>query len=173
MTKWLISDTHLFHAKILDFQRNMFSTVDEMNNYIVQMWKETVKPEDTIYHLGDFAFGTDFEAIENIVKDLPGKVTLLLGNHDTPAKVQIYSKYWKLASAISLDGFVLSHMPVHPSCLEQEVIRNGCPDRFCINGHLHKGVVPDKRYFNVNWDVLGDKKILKLSEVKEFLRSTN
>lgn len=172
MTKWLVSDTHLFHEKLIQFQRHEYKTIQDMNSHIIDMWKATVLPEDTVYHLGDFAFGTDFEAIENIVKELPGKVTLLLGNHDTPKKVALYTKYWKVASAISLDGFVLSHMPIHPMLLEENTPRsNGMSDRHNIHGHTHRGTVPDPRYFNMNWDVLGDRKFLPLQEVRDILKS--
>lgn len=168
--KYVLSDTHLFHQLVLN-HRPEFSSVQQMNDYIVDHWKSIIKPEDTVYHLGDFAFGEDFDAIEKIVQALPGKVTLILGNHDTPKKIQLYSKYWKIASAVFDDGFILSHVPVHPSLLREETVRKeGGKIRFNIHGHCHRPNpnLPTDMYYNVCWDVnprchIYDMRMLKAS----------
>lgn len=167
MTTWLVSDTHLFHEKLLGFQRKEFTCVEEMNNHIIEMWKTLVKPDDRVFHLGDFAFGDNMQAIEDIVKSLPGRVTLVIGNHDTPVKCQLYSKYWKLASHVCDGKYCLSHVPVHPALLNETTPRSmGEPTRFCIHGHCHKPLDLGDKYFNVNWDVLGEAKFLNFTDVK-------
>lgn len=161
--KWLISDTHLFHPIVL--QQRGYTTIDEMNDDIIRMWKDTVQPSDTVFHLGDFAFGTDLSAIENIIKDLPGKVTLLVGNHDTPVKCAIYAKYWKLASTIKYKDIVLSHVPLHPTSIYRDTLIGN------IHGHIHNACINDVRYMNVNFDVLTDKKIVSLTECRQKLHN--
>jgi len=58
--------------------------VDEMDNNLIQNWNYVVKPNDEIYVVGDMFFGPirNREAVENILKQLHGRITLILGNHD-------------------------------------------------------------------------------------------
>lgn len=174
MSIFVLSDTHFFHDKITTFLRTGYKSGDEMNKDIISKWKAVIKPTDTVFHLGDFAFGDDFGKVEDLVKELPGKVTLLAGNHDTPAKIAIYTKYWKVASYIVDDGFVLSHAPIHQHLLEEASVRSsGVQDRYCIHGHMHTGKIDDTRYFNVNWDAVGEPKILLLDDIKNKLKEMN
>ena len=80
---WLTSDTHFFHENILKYCNRPFETVEAMNDALVANWNSVVKPDDHVYHLGDFCFG-------NVEKwnwclepgRLNGHIHLILGNHD-------------------------------------------------------------------------------------------
>ena len=64
-----------------------------MNETIIERWNSLVKPEDTVYHLGDVIMG-DLEAGLPLVKSLNGKIKLTLGNHDTPQRVAAFSDFF-------------------------------------------------------------------------------
>ena len=68
---------------------------------MVLRWNSVVDPDDTVYHLGDFAFGRDAsqEYIANLAKQLNGTIHLILGNHDKMAK----SIAWRFASIKDYD----------------------------------------------------------------------
>lgn len=51
-----------------------------MNEDMVKKWNEIVKPEDTVYVLGDFSMA--FRSIELFPKRLMGDKILVPGNHD-------------------------------------------------------------------------------------------
>ena len=80
---WFTSDTHWFHANILKYCNRPFESVEAMNDELVANWNSVVKPDDHVYHLGDFCFG-------NVEKwnwclepgRLNGHIHLVLGNHD-------------------------------------------------------------------------------------------
>src|ERR1039458_7684061 len=58
-TPFFTSDSHYFHRSILELgDGRPFDSVEEMNEAMIQRWNERVQPNDTIYHLGDFSFGT-------------------------------------------------------------------------------------------------------------------
>ncbi len=78
---WFTSDTHYNHANIIRYCNRPFQSAEEMNAKLVENWNDRVKPEDTVFHLGDFAFGklTDWEDAR---KQLNGKIILIKGNHD-------------------------------------------------------------------------------------------
>lgn len=81
MNMWFISDTHWGHSNIIRFCSRPFSSVEEMNEKLIENWNEVVKPEDTVWHLGDFAFFSK-PKIENVLSRLNGNKHLILGNHD-------------------------------------------------------------------------------------------
>jgi len=165
---FIISDTHFFHDKIIGFQRNQFKTSEEMNEYIIQQWNNIIGKTDRVFHLGDFAFGENLKGIEEIIQRLNGRIYLIIGNHDTPTKLQIYSKYMKLFSGYKDGEILMTHVPVHNSILEEYAPRSyGHNERYNIHGHLHKSIVKDNRYFNANWDI--ENKIYTLPEIKQKL----
>jgi calcineurin-like phosphoesterase family protein len=50
-----------------------------MNEAIIQNWNYAVKPNDTVYHLGDFTFSGRHSYLRG---RLNGDIHLILGNHD-------------------------------------------------------------------------------------------
>lgn len=75
---WFTSDLHLGHAKIIEYSRRPFANVDEMNAALVNNWNALVKPNDSVWVLGDFAMK---EAWVWVPK-LNGTKFLVIGNHD-------------------------------------------------------------------------------------------
>jgi calcineurin-like phosphoesterase family protein len=75
---WFTSDTHLDHKNILKYTSRPFNTVDEMNENLVLIWNSLVRPGDTVYHLGDFAFARH----EYWRNRLNGQIVLIEGSHD-------------------------------------------------------------------------------------------
>lgn len=57
-----------------------------MNKELIRRWNEVVKPEDTVYHLGDFAFSRPDKTNE-IASQLNGTKFIVLGNHDKDAPI--------------------------------------------------------------------------------------
>ncbi len=53
---WLMSDTHFGHANIIRFSRRPFSSIEEMDQQLIDNINHCVAPSDTLYHLGDFSF---------------------------------------------------------------------------------------------------------------------
>ena len=85
---YLTSDLHLGHDREFIWKARGFTSVDEMNETIVQKWNETVSTEDDVYILGDVILG-DPDNIE-YVKRLNGKLHIVLGNHDTSNREKMY-----------------------------------------------------------------------------------
>lgn len=76
---WFTSDTHFNHANIIKYCNRPFSSIQEMNETIINNWNSVVTKDDTVYHLGDFAFGK----VNEFANKLNGKIVLIKGNHDT------------------------------------------------------------------------------------------
>lgn len=78
---YYISDLHIEHSNIMNFDNRPFKDVQEMNQTIVDNWNKTVKINDTVYILGDFIWAKENEWIY-WVKQLTGNKVLVRGNHD-------------------------------------------------------------------------------------------
>lgn len=81
MDTWFISDTHFGHANIIRYSNRPFTDVVQMNEAMIKSWNELVKPDDEVWHLGDFAF-MPFAKFNVLCKRLNGKINVVLGNHD-------------------------------------------------------------------------------------------
>jgi hypothetical protein len=57
MNTFFTADHHFNHKRIIEYSSRPFKDVDEMNEVLIRKWNEKIKPKDTVYHLGDFAFG--------------------------------------------------------------------------------------------------------------------
>lgn len=171
--KYVTSDSHLFHENVIKYMHRPFKDLDEMAAAFVQEWNGLVNDEDTVYHLGDFALGTDLDRVKDVINQLKGKMILVVGNHDTPNKIQFYSNFEKIkvTGGVNVDGYLLTHFPVHPYLLEEVTTRSGdLKDTWNIHGHNHRNSLNDPRYFNMCWDVRDKddgRHILSIAEVKE------
>ncbi len=78
---WFTGDTHYGHAKVIEYSNRPYKDVKEMDEMLVYNYNSVVRPNDVVYHLGDFAFCDEKRAI-SIVKQLMGNKHLIFGNHD-------------------------------------------------------------------------------------------
>ncbi len=79
---WFTSDTHFGHKNIIGYCNRPFEDAEEMTEVLIANWNERVKPQDTVYHLGDFAYTKKTSQINEIVRRLNGHKYLIFGNHD-------------------------------------------------------------------------------------------
>lgn len=157
-----ISDPHFYHKKIIEKCNRPFSDVYEMNEAIIQNWKNTVKDEDKIYIAGDLGL-YHAQDITNILNDLPGKKFLITGNHDLrnleyrPLR-QCFEKISFYEDIKDKDRrVVICHYPF-------EEWNGFYRDVYHIHGHVHKspnGVALKelKNRFNVNVEFTGYKPV--------------
>ena len=75
------SDTHFGHSNIIKYCQRPFNSAEHMDEVLISNWNEVVSPQDIVFHLGDFCFGSDKEWIK-ILQRLNGTKYLILGNHD-------------------------------------------------------------------------------------------
>jgi len=78
---WLTSDTHAYHHNIIKYCNRPFSNADVMSETLADNINRRVLAQDTLIHLGDFAFGRDsvrkFRSMINCQN-----VIFVFGNHD-------------------------------------------------------------------------------------------
>lgn len=143
--KWFISDTHFFHANIIQYCGRPFKDAQFMNEYMIDGWNSTVMPQDKIYHLGDVAcgFGGDDKKLGQLLSRLTGHKRLIHGNHDNVKSVSIQKHFEKIELWYGRKewGFTCSHIP-----LPLNHLRDGS---FNVHGHIHNNIEDDPHYINV------------------------
>jgi calcineurin-like phosphoesterase family protein len=79
METYYTSDWHLGHQALIRHAKRYryCKTAREMDDKLISKHNSIVKPEDTVYHLGNVFFDS-FEQIS----EFNGKLHLILGNHD-------------------------------------------------------------------------------------------
>lgn len=91
--KWFTSDLHLNHVNLcrgttkwdVDNQHNAvrdFDTVPEMNDAVINSINDNVDKDDTLYILGDFAFGVKSEIPRHRLRINCENIHFIYGNHD-------------------------------------------------------------------------------------------
>ena len=139
---YFTSDLHFNHDNILAYEpiTRPFATIDEMNETLIANWNGVVKPEDTVYVLGDFAMGPAAD-VRGLVSRLNGTIKLVRGNHDTPAKLKIYQEMGieiKDIEYLTYKGrfFILCHFPIASEEFMQMVV-NDNSEVINVYGHVH------------------------------------
>ena len=135
MKHYCTADFHFGHKNIIEYCGRPFETLEEMNNTIIKNFNEMIKPDDMVYHLGDWCFknspgGKHGEGVPRkaywYLEQLNGIWILLKGNHDKNNSLKT-----KLLSAVVEFGkqkFYLVHNP-----------KDANPN-FAVNlvGHVHE-----------------------------------
>ncbi len=80
------SDLHGHHSNIIKHCNRPFDSIEDMNDAMIQNINRVVKPNDTMYVIGDFVWwGGSDEQIANFCRKINCKnLHLVIGNHDEP-----------------------------------------------------------------------------------------
>lgn len=147
---YVTSDTHFADPRVLRIDRRPFSSMAEHDAALIESWNQVVTPEDEVWHLGDFARGTQAE-VEALLTRLNGTKHLIMGNNDPPptlaasgwASIQHYVE-------LRIDGqlFVLCHYPFRTwNQMGKKSIN--------LHGHSHGRLTPQLRQYDVGVDPQG------------------
>ena len=122
---YLSSDLHFFHDKDFIYKPRGFENVLDMNETILKNWNNTISEEDEVYLLGDLMLGDNNKGIE-LIKQLNGKIHVILGNHDSATRKNMYLECSNIievcyATQIKYKGynFYLSHYPTLTANLDE------------------------------------------------------
>lgn len=167
---WVAADMHWGHQGMCNFLREDGVTklrpweyAEEMDEFMVKVWNETVDPRDRVYVLGDVAMAKRQVATMGRCN---GRKVLVKGNHDI-FDLNTYLPYFDDIRAYVVKKtpqggkLIMSHIPIH----EESIGRFGLN----IHGHLHSNIVkdangnPDKRYVCVSMEHI-DYKPLSLED---------
>jgi calcineurin-like phosphoesterase family protein len=149
VSTWFTSDHHFGHAAARGFYRRPFASRDDMDRAMIERWNATVRPEDEVWHLGDFAVGQTPARVASLLQSLHGRKNLVTGNNDNDAvtgsecwlTVQPYAELTTAETRL-----VLCHYPFR-------TWRDMGKGALNLHGHSHGRLKPLPRQFDVGVDV--------------------
>lgn len=170
---WFTSDEHFWHKNVIRFCDRPFCSkpenhihnvpcdycdVQAMNEDLIRKWNEVVKPDDTVYCLGDFSMA--IRPVEAYTPRLLGHKILISGNHDwthpsnkkskTPEKAanvrgMYYGFGWKEihnSLTIEIGGKIVNmcHLPYQGDNTDDRFHKHRLVDdgRVLLCGHVHE-----------------------------------
>lgn len=86
---YFTSDLHFCHDREFIFGPRGFTNVRDHDETIIKRWNALVQPDDTVYILGDIMLNDNVKGVRNFNR-LNGTKFILLGNHDTKERIEIY-----------------------------------------------------------------------------------
>ena len=155
------SDLHFWHKGVIDYCKRPWATVEEMNAGLIKNWNDTVKPEDMVVILGDFAF-CGIGKLKEITAQLQGNKILIRGNHDHNIKkhrmdLGFISIQDKALMKIEPSGLevLLSHFPYQGNEHDERVFEGQFADQgnWLLHGHVHCNWKIKNKMINVGVDV--------------------
>jgi len=162
MRTFFTSDTHFNHANIIQLSKRPFKDLVEMNEALTRNWNEVVRPEDVIFHLGDFAMGQRV-LHKGFLERLNGYKVLIQGNHDGTGK-KMLEMGWNevnLNRTMSWGGktFYMAHVPprevdVYPDRFYHKEFTQSAPAHdYWLCGHVHEKFKRRRNVINVGVDI--------------------
>lgn len=140
MAKFYISDLHIGHKNIIEFDQRPFYNINDMKQTITNNWNSVVTKNDDVYILGDMFWRNDDAA--EVLPKLKGNKHLILGNHDR-VNAEMEKHFVSIEPYKEIKDndrhVVLSHYPIaHWKNADYGAIH--------LYGHIHDG--RDNRPFN-------------------------
>jgi calcineurin-like phosphoesterase family protein len=114
MRTFFTADTHFAHRGILGPKMHRprpFASIEEHDERLIAHWNDRVRPEDEVWHLGDFGYKGTAAHYQAVFKRLHGRKHLVLGNHDHERTRDLgwYSQQERAEPVVEGVRIVLSH----------------------------------------------------------------
>lgn len=169
MATYFTSDTHFGHLAIITYSNRPFKDVAHMNEALIANWNSVVKPDDRIYHIGDFAMGPK-NLHKGYLDRLNGYKILVRGNHDQKSDKMLWMGFnevhpYKFEIINGLNVY-MAHIPLgndpyaeknrtyHP-----EFTPEPPPHDIWVCGHVHNAFKRKGKVINAGVDVWGYKPV--------------
>ena len=149
MTVFFTSDTHFGDPRALRFDHRPFPTLEAHDAGLIERWNAVVGPQDTVWHLGDFALGPSADRVAALFAALHGTKHLIVGNNDGPDTLALPG-WASIGPYVELqqDGAWL--ILCHYAFRTWNGMGRGSLD---LHGHSHGALRPQTRQYDVGVDV--------------------
>ena len=139
------ADQHLGHANIIHHCNRPFSSVDDMDDMLLENWNNCVGQNDTVYILGDLFFRNIVPAQEYLQR-MSGKKHLIIGNHDKDwmKRIDLASYFLSVSYMAEINDSSRKLTLCHYPMMSWNSIKKGS---YMIHGHIHNNT--DAEFFSL------------------------
>lgn len=178
---YFTSDQHFNHLNVIKHSERPYSSVEEMNEKLVDNWNRTVPIDGVVFHLGDLFWRKNVASEElgkQIIHNLNGKIYTLNGNHDVKGfgavkrkEDKFYSDFQKITELgdyfeVTIDGQEI--VMCHYAILSWNKAHHGSWNLF---GHSHGNLktfidknLPNSKMLDVGVDNIANNVLGKTQE---------
>ena len=146
---YFTSDTHFCHNKEFLYKPRGFSNIEEHDKKIIENWNNVIEKDDIIYHLGDVMLNNSEKGLEYL-KSLNGEIHIILGNHCTPTRIELYKTLPNVVEVceaktikVGKQHYFLCHYPTFTANYDDKPYHNHMINLY---GHTHQ----KENFFNDN-----------------------
>jgi len=140
---WFTADQHFDHTNIMKHCNRPFSSVEEMNEHMIEIWNKYITGADVVIVAGDWTLHHKRQYVyEKFTKRVRGNVIFLKGNHDWWLKGDKYIYH----RTIKGQGIAVSHYPMRTWKNHQHGWWN-------LHGHSHGTLAPLYNQLDIGVDV--------------------
>ncbi len=181
MATFITSDLHLYHHNILKYCNRPWDNIDDMNMEIINRYIDTVSHNDNVLILGDITIkrNSSFKPIlARIIKSLPGKKHLVLGNHDYYSKKFYLEEcgFLSVQKRIETNEYIIVH---DPNNFSKDDLNS---KKILLHGHVHsysqplnifvsRNNIKTKKIFDVGVDA-SDFCPVSLKNIRKIIKNT-
>ncbi len=163
---WFTADTHFGHKNMISWGDRPFSSVEEMDTYLLDLWNTTISPKDDVYFLGNLALHNP----KTYIPKLNGHIYFIRGNHDT----QSTSWYEKFPNIMWVKDFYrFKRLDIYIALMHysMRIWPRSHYNSWHLFGHSHgrMGDLNTGKSFDVGIDAWD--RILSLDEVVEIMKT--
>jgi calcineurin-like phosphoesterase family protein len=167
---WFTSDLHIGHKNIIKLCGRPYKDTHEMTEDIITKWNKKVRPEDTVFILGDIIWSVTPSKCRRFYSRLNGHKCVIWGNHDNEGKQDLAMIDWSSRLEIVTiedDGkfteVTLCHYPMGS-------FHRSYAGAIQLFGHCHGNYDTNRQLFNqvdVSWDIKLD--LFSWEDIKEII----
>ena len=125
------ADLHFGYAPILQAAARPFASVAEMDEALIRNWNDTVRPEDTVYIVGDLSYNGGKAPVQYLAR-LQGEKHLIRGNHD--ASIDDAERFYEYCESVT-DFWELDDGGRHVILCHYPIIHE--KGGYMVHGHIH------------------------------------
>jgi calcineurin-like phosphoesterase family protein len=147
---YFTADLHLSHTNIIKYCNRPFKDANHMDEIITKNFLEVLKPEDTLYILGDISFRP--EPVEKFFSRLPEglKIYYIRGNHDFKLTNEFLLKY--CVSVYPMIDIKIEGQKITLCHYAMRTWNCSCHGAWDLHGHSHGTLPPLGKQMDVGVD---------------------
>lgn len=169
------ADLHFCHKNIVNItDRGLVTSVENHTEWLINLWNNQVKSNDTVYVLGDISFA-GYNTTASILEKLNGTIIVIKGNHDDKRDLErlvgsniINSWFDYKEIKLKETKVCMMHFPI--ACWNQQGYGS-----FHIHGHSHGSYKAEGKILDVGIDsaynVFGQHKLFSAKEVLSIMET--
>lgn len=171
------ADWHLFHKGVTEKCGRPWSEENNVASIVAAQRRKATSEKDTTYHIGDFAFSSDYGLVRQVAMAFRGRLMLIPGNHDKQGMLQKLAdeSHGKIVLLPSYVEIKLRRKLICMLHFPMEVWNRSHYGSFHLHGHCHGNMDQSGKgkRLDVGIDASKDWSMFSTSEIFDYMETVD